>query len=261
MLLWLATIPIWQSAAVVVGVPTVVTMILTVVIRRNVGLERLVSHNEVAGFKFAVLGVIYAVLLGFAVITVWEKFKDAQNQVTVEAAAAAAVYRLTNGIDRPYQPALKAAVRHYLTAVLINEARSMKIGAADLSTSLALNSLYSATIAAKPTSVEGSDMLLGILSELKELSEARRERLELSGGAVPGLVWVALLFGALVTITFALFFGTKHVTSQAAMSGMLAAVVFVSLFVIMNFNHPFIGGLRVSMEPLQYTLDTLSSQD
>jgi hypothetical protein len=32
------------------------------------------QHNDVAGFIYAVLGVVYAVLLGFATIVVWEDF-------------------------------------------------------------------------------------------------------------------------------------------------------------------------------------------
>jgi hypothetical protein len=44
------------------------------ILRRRVGLERLATNNEIAGFKFATVGVIYAVLLAFAVIVVCEKF-------------------------------------------------------------------------------------------------------------------------------------------------------------------------------------------
>jgi Protein of unknown function (DUF4239) len=260
MILWLASIPIWQSAALIAGVPTIATMILTVLIRRNVGFERLVSHNEVAGFKFAVVGVVYAVLLGFAVITVWEKFKDAQDQVTSEAAAAAAIYRLADGIDKPYQPALKTAVSHYLAMVLAREARTMEIGAPDVSTNAALDRLYSATLAAQPSSVEDSDVFQGILGELQLLSDARRERLELSRGAVPPIMWSVLIFGAILNIAFAFFFGTRYIASQVAMTGILAAVIFISLFVIINLNFPFTGGLKVSMDPLEYTLAIMSSQ-
>ena len=46
-----------------------------VLMRRQIGLERLASNNEIAGFKFATVGVTYAVLLAFAVIVVWEKFQ------------------------------------------------------------------------------------------------------------------------------------------------------------------------------------------
>jgi hypothetical protein len=52
-----------------------------VVVRRYVTLENLAKNNEVAGFKFAVVGVLYAVLLAFAIIVVWERFSDAENGV------------------------------------------------------------------------------------------------------------------------------------------------------------------------------------
>jgi hypothetical protein len=41
-----------------------------VVARHYVELSRLRTNNEVAGFKFATVGVLYAVLLAFAVVVV-----------------------------------------------------------------------------------------------------------------------------------------------------------------------------------------------
>jgi hypothetical protein len=48
-----------------VVIPTIAAMCGPVLIRRRIGLERLTSNNEIAGFKFATVGVIYAVLLAF----------------------------------------------------------------------------------------------------------------------------------------------------------------------------------------------------
>jgi hypothetical protein len=53
----------------------------------------------VAGFKFATVGVLYAVLLAFAVIVVWEKFAEAERTVAKEAGAVATLYRLSGGLD------------------------------------------------------------------------------------------------------------------------------------------------------------------
>jgi hypothetical protein len=260
-ILWLASQPIWTCALLVVGIPTVIAMILTVFVRSNVGFERLVSNNEVAGFKFAVVGVVYAVLLGFAIITVWEKFKDAEDAVTAEAASTAGIYRLADEFESTYRPALQAGVRHYLTSVLGREADTMETGQADVSTTIALNNLYTSVLAAKPTNAKESDMFSATLDDLRLLAEARRERLELSRGAAPPILWSVLVGGAILNIAFALFFGTKHVMSQVIMTGMLAAVIFMSLFVVININYPFTGGLKVSVEPLKYTLENLSSQD
>ena len=65
------TMPLWLSALLVVGVPTAIAMFGPYFVRRLVPLKTLSTNNEVAGFKFAVVGVLYAVLLAFAVIVVW----------------------------------------------------------------------------------------------------------------------------------------------------------------------------------------------
>ena len=61
-------LPLWLSGMLIVGLPTVLAMFGPIIVRRYVTLETLTKNNEVAGFKFAVVGVLYAVLLAFAII-------------------------------------------------------------------------------------------------------------------------------------------------------------------------------------------------
>jgi predicted negative regulator of RcsB-dependent stress response len=48
------------------------------------------------GFVYATIGVIYGVILGFVVITVWQEFEDATAQTDQEALTVANLIRLTN---------------------------------------------------------------------------------------------------------------------------------------------------------------------
>lgn len=57
--------PIWASALLIVVLPTLIAMAGPPFVRRHYTLDRLRDNNEVAGFKFATVGVVYAVLLGF----------------------------------------------------------------------------------------------------------------------------------------------------------------------------------------------------
>ena len=86
---FLSSLPLWLGALLIVIVPTALAMAGPLLVRRRYSLERLATNNEIAGFKFATVGVIYAVLLAFAVIIVWERFTDAESAVVQEAAAAA----------------------------------------------------------------------------------------------------------------------------------------------------------------------------
>ena len=78
---FLSSLPLWLLIAVIVAIPTVLAMVAQALIHERVGVAKLARNNEIAGFKFATVGVIYAVLLAFTVIVVWEKFNDAQSAV------------------------------------------------------------------------------------------------------------------------------------------------------------------------------------
>src|SRR5918998_1901968 len=55
------------------------------VMQRLVPAARRREHNDVAGFIYAVVGVIYAVLLALMVIAVWEEHEAAKATVREEA--------------------------------------------------------------------------------------------------------------------------------------------------------------------------------
>jgi Na+/proline symporter len=107
---FLTTAPLWLAGLVLVGLTTLIAMMGPLVIRRRMSLDVLRTNNEVAGFKFATVGVIYAVLLGFTVIVVWEKFNDAENNVALEAGAAlhnANTAYIQSVIDHPLSGTVK----------------------------------------------------------------------------------------------------------------------------------------------------------
>ena len=61
MLFFLTTQPLWVAVAIIVGVPTALAVLGPYLVRRCVTLEKLTTNNEIAGFKFATVGVLYAV--------------------------------------------------------------------------------------------------------------------------------------------------------------------------------------------------------
>ena len=66
----LNTIPLWTLIFGLLAVFELYSVGLMLLARRKWGIDRLKLNNEVAGFKFSVIGVLYAVLLAFVVIAV-----------------------------------------------------------------------------------------------------------------------------------------------------------------------------------------------
>jgi hypothetical protein len=71
------------------------------VVQRLVPTASRQPHNDVAGFIYAALGVIYAVLLALVVIAVWEEYGAARETVEQEANAAADIFWLADRLPEP----------------------------------------------------------------------------------------------------------------------------------------------------------------
>src|SRR5271166_3319554 len=114
---YLTTLPVWLLIILIVVLPTAAAMIGQALIHNWVGVARLAKNNEIAGFKFATVGVIYAVLLAFAVIVVWEKFSTAESAVYQESAAVAALLRYAEWKEVEGQ-ALRGALIKYIKSAI-----------------------------------------------------------------------------------------------------------------------------------------------
>jgi hypothetical protein len=259
--MFLANLPLWLSAILIVVTPTLLAMLGPLVIRRFVSLKNLSANNEVAGFKFATVGVIYAVLRAFAVFVVWEKFSDAESDVAQEAGAAVNIYRLAQGIEGEPGLALRTGLIAYLETAIAEDWPAMEKGKGSPATTRALGSLYALVLTYEPGDQRGTAVLTEILRQLDRVTEARRARLVKASGVVPDIVWLVLFGGAVITVSFTFFFGSENLRAQTIMTGALALLIFSGLLVIVAIDHPFAGLAKVEPEALSLVLEDLGRDD
>ena len=246
--------PLWLSGILLVGLPTLLAMSGPTLIRRRLSLEKLRANNEVAGFKFATVGVLYAVLLAFAVIVVWEKFEDAESDVAQEAAAAASIYRLSAGLPEETGAQVRAATSKYLSTAIAEDWPAMEQGEDSRATTEALDTVYSTLLGFAPTDLRGAALFTETLHQLDMVTQARRARLVVATGTVPGVVWFVLIGGAVLTVAFTFFFATDNLRAQSTMTGALTALIFSGLLVIVAIDRPFAGTVKVTPEALSIAL-------
>jgi hypothetical protein len=254
-MLFLTTNPIWVAALILLVPPTLFAMAGPIIVRRYVALDQLRTNNEVAGFKFATVGVTYAVLLAFAIVVVWERFNQADNDVAKEAGAAATVLRLSQGLDAPHGSAIRAATTAYLKAAIARDWSAMAQGRPSHTVTVTLTNVYDTVLKYHAFDAGEALVVAEILRKLDDLSDARRERLVVADGIVPGIIWMVLYIGAFLTIAFTFFFGTANLRAQVAMSGALSILIFAGLLTITAIDHPFAGTVRVSPDALTAVLE------
>lgn len=89
------------------------------------------------------------------------------------------------------------------------------------------------------------------------LIDFRRQRQEALKGGVPGVLWFVVLLGAVATIGFSYCFVVASYGLHALLTGVLAGMIGLLVFLLVVLNHPYWGEISVSAEPYQLVLSTL----
>lgn len=201
---FLSGLPLWLAVLLLVVLPTAVAICGLIFSRRWLSQENLTSNNEIAGFKFATVGVIYSVLLAFSVIVVWEKFNEAETSVAQEAGAAATLYRLAGAVD-PGKDTIKSALTNYLKLAIDRDWPQMAKQKGSREATAALDALYNTAIHAAEDPSRPSAIIIEMFKQPDSITQARRIRLHLATGIVPSIMWLALSGGAVLTVGFRFF--------------------------------------------------------
>jgi len=245
---------LWLSGMLLVGLTTGLAMLGPVLVRRYVTLDKLAANNEVAGFKFSVVGVLYAVLLAFAIIVVWEKFDNAETIVAREAGAATNVYRLSYGLAEEPATSLRARLGAYLAATISDDWPAMEHANESSSARLALDAVYESVLVSLTPQGRDGAVVAEILHQLDVITQERRARIAAADGTVPGVIWPVLFGGAMVTVGFTFFFGTQNLLAQSLMTGLLSVVIFSALLIVVVIDRPFSGAVTVKPDALDKVL-------
>jgi hypothetical protein len=229
-------------------------MLLT---RRLSGLERLKLNNEVAGFKFAVVGLFYGVLLAFVVVAVWEEYRDTETAVRNEAKAAVDLHRVTVALPLEARAKIRQLLITYTDHVRKYEWPTMARGKSSKDASNDLDELSTAIFELQPQGYQQLMLYQAALRLLAVIADNRNERLDSADGSMSGLLWFVLIVGAGVTLGYPAFFGASNVVAQTLMTAALAALVALSLLLAVAFDYPFTGSVKISPLPFDQALEQM----
>lgn len=219
--------------------------------------EKLKIHNDVAGSIFATLGVTYAVLLAFLVVTTWKDFSNAQKNVSQEANAIASLYRDTSPLPTAFRSKFKSTLENYVNTIINDEWPVMAEGKSSAKVEQEQNKIWQLLRDSQPKSEIQKIFFTEAVKKLNELGEMRQARiLQAEAGLHPFLYFV-LLVGGLITITFTLFFGTENFVLQAIMTSLLAMMIAIIFFTIMVLDFPFTGDISIKADALKSVLANL----
>jgi hypothetical protein len=220
---------------------------LHAVVQRTVKHETLAPHNEVAGVILTVMGTLYAVILGFVVVVVWQGFTTASDVVGSEANALAKVYRLARGVSEPAGSTIRRHISVYAQAVLTKEwPRMVSTGESDRGTGAIAREIANEVVGLKPKTPAQTNLQAAMLAALGQFLDDRRSRLTYLQPRIPSILWGVLIFGGVVLLATTFLIGVENRLVQLIMTGALAAMIAISLVTIFDLESPLQGANHVN---------------
>lgn len=248
MVTWIYALPAWLGFLLVVAVSVGVACGGHVLIRRSFRSTDFVEHNEVAGFIFAVVGVLYAVLLGFLTVVVWENFAQAGERAQSEVDAATDVWRIAHHLPAATANDIRGDLRRYTDAVITEEWPAMRRGSSSPRTQHFMTSLIDDAAGMGARDFREATLQTTVLERVQKIAEFRRRRIYDNQSGIPSLLWVAIILGGLTVLGFVYLFGMKNFTVQLLMTAATAIIVGSLFGLILELDYPFRGGVSISPE-------------
>lgn len=236
----------------VVLAPTAIVFAASCLIRRTAPLEWLRRNNEVGGYKYQAVSAIYAVLIGFVVVAVWERFHEAEGHVTTEATAWTTLNRLSIGLPEEAAAGVREAALAYLDLTVRQEWPAMARREALPQVGIALTEVTRRYLAIADESHRTQTVVSKSIDLLADISQARRARLGAMAGSVPRILWFSLVAGSVIMVGFSFLLGSENLIGQAVMTAMVAFTVTSLLFVAVLLDQPFSGPASIGTQPLEH---------
>lgn len=204
-------------------------------------------HNEVMISIFASAKVVYAVLLGFLVIVVWENYDNARDNVSLEAASLVPLYRLTYGMQPAHGAETRKHIRDYIDAVIADEWAIMRRQAgASLPARRAIGAMDRQFANLDPaTKILDAEVNAEFLRDKSTVVSYRNQRLLQATSSVPWVMWLGAIGGAVITMVMGFMIYMKGLGPHLIMASLDGALIGLLLYIMFVFSHPFRGPLAL----------------
>lgn len=255
-----ASISAWLLFLIVVVGSMILACVSLLLIRQQEEKVLVEIHdNEAIGFIFATVSVVYAVLLAFLVISVWESYGSAQHAVADEAAAIVTTARYSASFPEPIRSKVHDQLHLYTEMVMNDEWRMMQHPSAEQSGAgqarSAIQNIWDLVQQKLPQDAITADAL----NSVTELSKDRLLRLVASEDAIPDYVWIVILVGGVIVVYFGLILHVENPRLHMILIILLTISVATCIWLLAIINVPFSGDIQVSDAPLRYALQVIDA--
>jgi hypothetical protein len=210
--------------------------------------ESLKMHHDVVDPVLAVLGTLFAILIGFMLANSMQRFESARTNVEREAGSIADVFRLSAGMPANLRDKTRKHCLLYTQSVIKDEWPAMQQGKFSDSSWSAINEIWSDVMSFQPVSQTESNIHQLIVSAIEQAGECRRTRFAQLSYRLPQTMWFIVIFGGVSTIVLTYFFSVASLRLQIAMTSVITMIIGLNVYMLAGYDAPFTGDIALTSD-------------
>jgi protein-S-isoprenylcysteine O-methyltransferase Ste14 len=244
--------PTWEVGLLVIGLWTGLSLLGLYIFHRLVDVNIRHKDTETVGLTYAIVAVVYAVLIAFIVVDVFEAFAKGDTIATAEANNLSSLMLDSAGLPAPLAEAVRSDIDKYIDAVTKSEWPSQQAGKLNDAVFergwTALAHMSTELAGFEPASMGQNVMKGEMLSGVNQLMKSRRSRIIAAGEHLPDVVWQILILAGAVAVGYSFLFGAHTFRIHLAITGLISATKALVFVLIITLDYPFRGDVSVGDE-------------
>ena len=207
-----------------------------------------IQHNTVGGFIIAVVGSLYAVLLGFLTVVAWQHFTEARGLVAQESAAASDTWHVAVGLPSAKRSQVRRDLLNYAGVMVRDEWPRMRVGGFDKNADLLVMDAMGVAGSFAPANMGQSNAQNATVQQLATLHDFRQRRLSENASGISGFEWLVLVVGALCVISFCWLFGLQNAPVHLMMTSTVTVLITAAMVLLFELQYPFRSNLAIGAD-------------
>lgn len=240
-----------------------ISFIALKLIHLNIPLNFRYTENQATVSVSALLGIIYAVLIGFVVLYELNHINKVEDAEIVEAKTLFSIYRLAIVLPEPSVSKIRNSTVDYIKNTIYNEWPKMERGQKVDNYGMELIENISNEIRSFKNLHKLDPDILQALNEISinanSLFDIHQERVTKVHSVISTNIWFVLLLGSFLTLAVNFMLGMEfrlHMICISFISLMIAAV----LYLVITLDRPYQGDFSIEPETFIATLEYITER-
>jgi hypothetical protein len=209
------------------------------------------EDSEFSGGMLQSIMVFYGLVLALIAVNVWQSYDDVAKITSHEATAFAALYRDVSGYPEPTRTRLQDELRGYVHQIIHEAWPLQRHGETPTAGVQWMTEFQDVLLAFEPKTDAQRILHAETLRAYNHATEARRLRVDSVDNGLPGIMWVFILAGAVISLTACWFFYVEDRRLHAILVSLLAALIGMVIVMTIALDRPYRGDLGLSPAPYQ----------